>query len=389
MQTSQLDAPSLQQWMIERVAREVGVHTDAIGAKEGLMNLGMDSLALIGLAGELAELTNCDLPAEILWELNSIEAVAQHIASLVRELAGEGEPTKPTIFEAEATRNSYLASAQAWSPIRPLQANGSRPPLFIVHGLAGGTYDCHPLVSHLGDNQPVFGLDQSPEPPSSIEAMAKSLVDGLRTVQRKGPYHLLGFCFGGIVAYEVARQLVEQGDTVSVVGMFDPPAPGRFPRLRGKEAVVWPGVAGSALAGAHGYLMWEAARTPRKTWGRVRGKIALWRHRLRRRMRMTDHRISDYWVSEFQPRCQAIVRHNVTALLSYTPKPYPARLVLFLSREQRFMHGATAWRWRKLAAAGATLIRVPGTHDTMIEQRYAGAIAKQLEDQLRAAQGRL
>jgi len=374
--STQLDEQTLQEWIVERVARELGVSSDTIDPIRGLMNLGVDSLTLIGLAGELAELVDRDLPAEILWELNSIQAISQHIAKLV------GAAPKTPTYSADPTSNLYFATARAWSPIRALQPKGARPPLFLVHGLAGGTSDCQPLIDHLGNDQPIFGLNQSPDPPQSIEEMAQVLVDGLRTVQRKGPYRLLGFCFGGVVAYEMGRQLAERGDEVALLGIFDPPSPAHFPRLRMPDALAWPAVVGAAFASAHSYLMWEAAKKPRKFIGRVWGRIARWNHRFRRRLRLTDQPISDYWVAEFWPGCQNTVRHNAAALIAYVPQRYPGRLTLFLTREQRLMHGAIAWRWRKLAAQDAEIIRLRGTHAEMLAERIVESIARQLKVRL-------
>lgn len=347
------DEQFLQAWMIERAARELEVDPSTIDPTSGLMTLGFDSLALIGLAGELAELLNCELPAEVLWELNSIQAVARYLAELADVNASA----------ATVAPNSYFAAANVWSPVRPLQPNGSRRPLFVVHGLTGTTHEYERFVGPLGNDLPLFGLNQPPDLPPTIGEMARLLIDAIRTVQRKGPYRLFGFCFGGALAYEVACQLSQGGDKVEFLGMFDTPWSGEWSSLQQHQSIGLPAVTLASAATAAAYLAWESARTPRKTYGRVKGRLAYWSHLVRRRKGLTDQAVSNQWVSEFWTGCQAAARHNGNAFLAYRPRPYSGRLTLFLTKEQRMLHALATWRWTKAAAGGAEYINISGGHD--------------------------
>ena len=92
------------------------------------------------------------------------------------------------------------------------------------------------FASHLGLSQPCYGLtvpglDGKSEPITKMEDIAAEMVRTLRLLQRKGPYQLAGYSFGGLLAYESARQLVEAGETVSTLAIYDAFAPGgRTPR---------------------------------------------------------------------------------------------------------------------------------------------------------------
>ncbi|MDP7639575.1 MAG: alpha/beta fold hydrolase, partial [Candidatus Hydrogenedentes bacterium] len=93
------------------------------------------------------------------------------------------------------------------------------------------------LAHYMGRDQAVCCLqapafDGERKPCATIEEMAELYVDAIRSVQQRGPYHLGGWSFGGMVAYEVARQLDEQREEVGVVAMFDTPAYRERPRVR-------------------------------------------------------------------------------------------------------------------------------------------------------------
>jgi amino acid adenylation domain-containing protein len=102
----------------------------------------------------------------------------------------------------------------------PLQLEGSSPPLFCICGVQ--LY--RPLALHLADKGPLFaayvpGLD-------SIVALGVQYLAMLREQQPAGPYRLMGFSLGGVIAYEIAQRLVDEGETVSELIILDSDAPG-------------------------------------------------------------------------------------------------------------------------------------------------------------------
>ena len=104
---------------------------------------------------------------------------------------------------------------------------GEGPPLFLVHGLSGTVMECWALVKALRTGRPVWGLqapgiDGDAPPLRLVEQMASTYVANIRSVQRVGPYALCGFSFGGLVAYEMAVQLAEAGETVDPLVLLDP-----------------------------------------------------------------------------------------------------------------------------------------------------------------------
>ena len=107
-----------------------------------------------------------------------------------------------------------------------LQAGGAGAPLFCIHGLGGHVAAFVPLARELAKERAVFGLqarglEAGQRPLDSIAAMAASYVGEIRGAQTHGPYLLMGWSLGGLIALEVAQQLVSAGQEVTRVVLLD------------------------------------------------------------------------------------------------------------------------------------------------------------------------
>lgn len=135
-----------------------------------------------------------------------------------------------TLFHSPTIESLALAiereNREQWSPIVPIQTKGEKPPLFFVHGAGGNVLLYRALSNRLGTDQPFYGiqakgLDGRSEFLSNIEDMAVYYVKEIRKIQPEGPYYLGGYCLGGQIAYEMARNLDASGDTVAFVALLD------------------------------------------------------------------------------------------------------------------------------------------------------------------------
>ncbi|MEO7323233.1 MAG: amino acid adenylation domain-containing protein [Dokdonella sp.] len=136
--------------------------------------------------------------------------------------------TAPTI----STFAEFLAdhAASAAGILVPIQSGGGWAPLFAVPGAGGNVLSMHPLSRALGAQQPFYGLqsvglDGIAPPLQSVEDTAMANIAAMRKVQANGPYRMLGHSYGGIVAFEMARQLMEQGEEVASLTLLDSFAP--------------------------------------------------------------------------------------------------------------------------------------------------------------------
>src|SRR5205823_633968 len=117
-----------------------------------------------------------------------------------------------------------------WTSLVPIQPNGSQPSLFCVHGGAGTILHLQPLARRLGPEQPFYGLQArglygGATPWRTVEQMSAHYLGELRTVQPNGPYYLGGYCFGAIVAFDMAQRLLRDGEDVDLLVVFNGPSP--------------------------------------------------------------------------------------------------------------------------------------------------------------------
>jgi thioesterase domain-containing protein/acyl carrier protein len=184
---------------------EVGIHDD-------FFDLGGDSLRAVELLAEVETRFGRRLADGVLLEAPTVEQLARILSQ----------------DAAIAAPRSLVA----------LRATGDRPPLFCVPGHLGSVLCFHELARYLGDEQPVYGLEarglDGVEPPhTTIEAMAAAYLTEILTRQPQGPYFLAGYCFGGRVAFEMARQLVAGGREVGLLALLDSYGPGGGPGAMG------------------------------------------------------------------------------------------------------------------------------------------------------------
>ncbi|MEU2181870.1 amino acid adenylation domain-containing protein [Streptomyces thermolilacinus] len=119
-----------------------------------------------------------------------------------------------------------LGHADPFAPVLCIKPTGSRPPVFCLHSGVGFALSYLPLARHIGEEYPLYGI-QAPcvvtggPLPGSIEEIAADYIRMIKEVRPEGPYHLLGWSLGGLLAYEIAVQLRLAGDEVGLVANLD------------------------------------------------------------------------------------------------------------------------------------------------------------------------
>ena len=170
-----------------------------IGLEDSFFDLGGDSLLAVELCIRIEAEFGQRMAFDVLLEAPTIRALVRLLGC--REKAGHAR-------------------------LVPLRAEGSRRPLFCLPGIGGCLLEFQPLAECLGPDQPVYGLrprgSDGEEPPhESIAGWAADNIAVMRSLQPEGPYSLVGFSLGGVVAFEMARQLETAGQEIALLALVD------------------------------------------------------------------------------------------------------------------------------------------------------------------------
>ncbi len=275
----------------------LGVRPISITAN--FFDLGGRSLLAARMFTRMSRIFGKELPLSILFRSPTVEQLANEL----RPLGGDAEyPTLVTI-----------------------QAKGSRPPFFCVHGGAGSTLFLHRLSRVMGPDQPFYGiepegLDGKKFQRLTVEQMATHYLSEIRKVQPQGPYYLGGYCFGGLVAFEMAQQLLQQGERPALVALFS--AELRFNQMAHASA--------TQVAIAQPFTT-RAARWMSSPVKSLRSKISDISWRTAPVVRNFTYRTLLGLGLRIPPgmRTRYVAQTLGRAERSYKPKPYPGSVVLF------------------------------------------------------------
>ncbi len=338
---------------------QVLFHREGIVRQDNFFALGGDSLLAARLVLEIEQRLDCKLPIAALFQAPTVEALSRRLTE--------------------------DHSAPPWSSLVPLQPAGTKPPLFFVHGVGGDVYGFLELAQLLAPDQPAYGLqavglDGETPRHSSIEKMAAHYVEEIRSFQPQGPYHIIGFSLGGLIAYEMAQQLHRQDQRVAFLGLLDTEPMGPMP---------W-----------SVYLRTMASFVPRRTLFHLRRSWALpWRDKLG----YAGGRLAAflYWVRrnvQEPPRAAATAQlpvevrpdpegedYYVTLAFLYRLTKYPGSIEVFVSDESD-----PAWiqSWTRLADQGVDFHKVPGQHLEILTGSHVQELVKTLRGILDHAQQR-
>ena len=204
-----------------------GFQAGILAARNESARLGLDSLRVMELLSGIRQSLNVVLsPAEFF--------ARPTLAGLAADSAEKIKPGEPQIRQSSAFAESALVSspppqsvsAKGNSPLVVLHSAGVRVPIFCIHPAGGQVTAYLRLQSLLGDEQPLFAIQSRAseslerEQPT-LEAMAIDYASVIQGVRPIGPYRLLGWSMGGVIAHAITRELEQRGETVEQIAMID------------------------------------------------------------------------------------------------------------------------------------------------------------------------
>jgi acetoacetyl-CoA synthetase len=191
------------------------------------------------------------LQTDNFFDLGGDSSVAVEVFNEIAKSFGRELPPV-TIYHAPTIGALAALLEQSLSPRLPslvlLKPGSAAHPVFIAHGLGGSAMEFFQLVKHIDCENPIYGMqargtDGTDEPLDRIEDMAQFHIDAIREMQPVGPYFLVGYSLGGLVALEMARKLMESGEVVGLLAMLESYPHRRFvpveQRVRLTARLVW------------------------------------------------------------------------------------------------------------------------------------------------------
>lgn len=288
-----------------------------VGLRDNFFDLGGHSLLAARLMYRIKQETGKTLPLAALLQAPTVE----QLAAVLRE-----------------------DFSHHWSSLVAVQPDGAKPPFFMVHGVGGNVVGFIELARHMKPDYPFYGLqsqglDGKQPLLTTIEQMAAHYLKEMRTVQPNGPYHIGGFSLGGIVAYEMARQLAERGEEVGLLVLFDTYATN--PKKYGVK---------------------DFLRNPSKIkWAEIPGEV---RRKIRRTM----------LAARLPEELAKIMRTNGEALAHYRPEPYAGKAYLLRAEESWLVKDDPYAKWRELTGE-LEIVEIGGAHMDILREPQVAHLA--------------
>jgi thioesterase domain-containing protein len=296
----------------------------------------------------------------------------------------------PTIAQLTILSEQPMQN-QSRTELVGIQTHGFKPRLLFLPSLGGETSYAHGIASHLGGDQPVWGVQPSDVMSEGqsylpLETIALRYADDLCALQPDGSFRLAGYSFAGVLAYETARQLVDRGRQVNLVAVID-------------TGVSQNGA--PTLAGSFGFALGVVRNLP--NWvleyilrNEPKGFIAA----INKHLQMIGKRgsrilssgnltsgkpeMKDFVdVNQLPPEFVKMMESNLRALREYTPKHYPGRLTLLRASTRPLLHSQTAdLGWSEWVAGGVDILPIPGHHGSILKEPNVQILARQLQSAL-------
>jgi amino acid adenylation domain-containing protein len=281
----------------------------------------------------------------------------------------------PTIHRLAA----YLrqGSTGKWPAVVTIQSGSFLPPLFVAHGIGGSLLSFVDLAAEMGAQQTVYGL-QLPvfiDPnQAGLRDVAANFVKQIRALQPRGPYHFAGHSSGGVIVYEMACQLTEQGETVGMLALLDcDPNTGKLVHRPFRD---WKSLKASLRRAYAELKVRELGLIEQidRRFSYYKFKISTW-------LAARSHRSGRTWLGQLWPDLAA-EGYLALALREHELRSYPGDAILFLAQDEpgRDADPTSVWAGKILGECETRF--VPGTHRSLLMRPQVATLAREISRSL-------
>ncbi|OUL34272.1 hypothetical protein BV372_14215 [Nostoc sp. T09] len=362
----------LQLQLTEIWENVLGIHP--IGIQDNFFDIGGNSLLAVRLFSQIEKIFGLNLPLAIILQCSTIE----QLANIIRQqgfLPESHNKHKNSIIKVESSTSINSGKSIPWSSLVPFQPNGSKPPLFCIHAIGLSVLYYRDLALHLGEDQPFYalqarGLDGKQAPFTKLAEMADHYIKEIQTIQPEGPYFLGGSSFGGLVAWEIAQQLVKQGQKVAFLALFDTTGPNYVKQapLQKRVSHHWDNL---GKLGTN-YVLEQ-----------IRNKGYWLKYKLQENFQKLAFKLSlKIWRTvPYNYRKLAIEEANKQAARDYVLQVYPGRVTVFRAEERFALEKRevdSKMGWSEMVLGRLDIQNVPGNHDSIFREPHVRTLSEKM-----------
>ncbi|MCB0517420.1 MAG: amino acid adenylation domain-containing protein [Lewinellaceae bacterium] len=369
LSTGRFEAPKTPgEKLLAEVWKEL-LGVEKVGIHDDFFELGGHSLAAVQMMSKVKAETGVKLPLTTLFQNSTVEKLAVQLNGFNHK-------------EQQDPSNGHDAENQEFTSLIPIREGGSKPPLYLVHGGGLHVLFYQNLVKYLDDDQPIFalqarGLNGDEEPLDRIEEMAAHYIREMLAQNQEGPYCLAGYSLGGLIAWEMAKQLQEMGKEVPLLSLFDAVA-----------KYEWAGDGGSAkwkkLFKKAGFNLSLMLRDPAAAVEYKKHVLKMNFQHQKGKLRIAYRNNATHEIEEgYLPYGSEVYEKSLEAYDKYELQPLDIQVDLFKAKEQMFyLHDPEFYGWDKFAKRGVVVHEIEGNHLTLFDEPNGKAVAAILEKRL-------
>jgi thioesterase domain-containing protein/acyl carrier protein len=341
---------------------KVGIHDD-------FFELGGHSLAAVQMMSKVKAETGVKLPLTTLFQHSTVEKLAVQL---------NGFHNKK--YQGQA--NGHSVENQGFSSLIPIREGGSKPPLYLVHGGGLHVLFYQNLVKYLDEDQPIYalqakGLDGQEAPLDTIEEMAAHYIREMLAKNPAGPFCLAGYSLGGLIAWEMAKQVKEKGKEVLMLSLFDAVA-----------KYEWAGEGSSGKWKKRlkktGFNLGLMLKDPAAALEYKKHVLKMNFQHQKGKMLMAYRNNSTQEIEEgYLPFGKEVYEKSLEAYDKYELQALDIQVDLFKAKEQMFyLHDPVFYGWDRFAKRGVLTHEIEGNHLTLFDEPHGQEVAEIMKKRL-------